>query len=153
MLRRTHVAIGIGAALYFFPFVTHHFLFVFMAFFGSLLPDVDSMHSRLGRNIVFRPVQFATKHRGIFHSFTLCLAFSFVLALMWPLLAFGFFLGYALHLIADSFTPQGIRPFWPMSWDSRGPIITGSLAEKVVFAMTLIVDCALVLRDYFGIFS
>lgn len=146
MLRRTHLAIAFVGALLFVIYVPNKFIFLIAALVAALVPDIDTKHSKVGKNIAFRPVQIATRHRGIFHSFTLCLVFSVLLALAFPVAGFGFFLGYGLHLFADSFTPQGIKPFWPYKGESRGPIITGSLAENAIFVAVLIVGVFLLVK-------
>ena len=81
----------------------------FAALFGSVMPDV------------LEPAR-SWSHRGIGHSWRACrcTAWLFILTaalgLFQPLdprlslsyLASGFFLGYALHLLADATTPAGL---------------------------------------------
>ena len=52
----------------------------------------------------------------------------------------GFFLGYSLHLLADSFTKAGITPFWPYSRIAKGHLITGGVVEKGIFFMFVFLD-------------
>ncbi|MCH7567882.1 MAG: metal-dependent hydrolase [Nanoarchaeota archaeon] len=140
MLMKTHLVIGAFAVVFFLPYVSHKLIFVPVVLIASLLPDIDSGFSTLGRRKIFRPLQFLTKHRGIIHSFTFCIAVSVLLAFYFPLIAFPFFLGYALHLLADSWTIEGIRPFWPLKDISRGKIRVGGTMEETVFIVFIILD-------------
>ena len=94
----------------------------------------------MGRFEGSKIVQFLVKHRGIFHSFTFCILISVILAGFFPVVALGFFLGYSLHLLADSFTAAGIRPFWPSKISSSWKIKTGGLTETSLFAFFLLAD-------------
>ena len=140
MLMKTHLAIGIFAVLFFFPYMNDKAIFVLVVLIASLLPDVDSGFSTMGRNMAMRPLQVLTRHRGVFHSFTFCILASLVFSLYLPVLAFGFFLGYALHLLADSWTPEGIKPFWPWKKDLRGRVRVGGVIEETVFIIFAILD-------------
>ncbi len=144
MLTKTHIAIGIFAALILVEKVNFPIVFMAVTLIASVLPDIDSAFSSVGRKGIFRVVQLFTKHRGIFHSFTFCIIIAALLAFYWPVLAFPFFLGYGLHLLADSFTIEGIRPFWPFKLESKGRVRVGGPLEHVLFAGFCIADVALV---------
>jgi membrane-bound metal-dependent hydrolase YbcI (DUF457 family) len=133
MLVRTHLLFGIVLALFFLPSVSHPLWFVPLVLFASLLPDVDSMHSVLGRSIWLRPFQWLTKHRGFLHSISFALVMSFLLVLFFPVAAFPFFVGYVGHLLLDAFTIEGIRPWWPGGDEWKGSITTGSSLETGFF--------------------
>ena len=140
MLAKTHLAIGAFAVVFFLPYVTHKIVFVPVVLIASLLPDIDNGFSTLGRKGIFRPLQLFSKHRGIFHSFTFCIAVSFVLAWYLPVFAFPFFLGYALHIVSDSWTIEGVKPFWPLRHATKGQITTGGAVEETVFLVFVILD-------------
>jgi membrane-bound metal-dependent hydrolase YbcI (DUF457 family) len=54
---------------------------------------------------------------------------------LFPVIALGFFLGYGLHLFADSFTKEGITPFYPFSrMKSSGGITTGGKPSLEFFS-------------------
>ena len=122
MLLRTHLAITVLFALLFLPIVEHKVVFVIVALIATYIPDIDSRYSKLGRKKIFRVLQWITKHRGMIHSYTFLLTLTLLLALFIPVLAFGFFLGYGLHLLADSFTLEGVKPFYPYKEKSCGKI-------------------------------
>jgi len=133
MLIKTHLALTVLAILIFISSVEHKFIFVIVALVAAYIPDVDSPFSKLGHHKIFRPLQIFVKHRGILHSFTFLLLFTLALVLFFPIAAFGFFLGYGLHLFADSFTINGIRPFYPSKRTASGKLKTGSVIETGIF--------------------
>jgi membrane-bound metal-dependent hydrolase YbcI (DUF457 family) len=137
---KTHLAIGVFAVVFFLPYVNHKLVFIPVVLIASLLPDIDSGFSTFGRKKIFRPLQALTKHRGIFHSFTFCILFSVILAFYFPVAAFGFFLGYGLHLLADSWTREGIMPFWPIQEVARGRVTDGGTLEEGIFFVFVILD-------------
>lgn len=142
---KTHIVIGLAVALYFSNFVNNPYSFIVIVLFATLVPDVDSGFSYLGKRPIFRPIQWTTKHRGIFHSYTLCIFISILIALFFPPLALPFFLGYSFHLIEDSYTVRGIKPFWPLKFVSKGPIKTGGRMERVLFHTFLLINAILII--------
>jgi inner membrane protein len=128
------------AVLLFLPHISGKFVFIFVALIASLLPDIDTGFSFVGKFKANRIIQFFVRHRGIFHSFTFCIVVAFLLAVFIPVLALPFFLGYSLHLFADSFTIEGIKPFWPFKKLLFWKLRTGSLTETSLFVSFLIVD-------------
>jgi len=146
MLTRTHVAVGLAVAFYFMPYVTHKIVFFPIILIASLLPDIDSAASAIGKHAVFRPLQWIFSHRGVIHSYTVCIVVSVLFAFFIPVLAFPFFLGYSFHLFMDSFTVQGIMVFWPLKQKSTGPVRTGGSVESAIFVVMVIVDFALLVK-------
>lgn len=144
MLIKTHLVITVFFVLLLLPFVSHKVLFVILALLATYIPDVDLSNSKLGKKKIFRPLQFFVKHRGFFHSFTFLFLITFILVMFVPVIALGFFLGYASHLFADCFTPDGIAPFHPWKIKSKGRIRTGGKVENVIFIVLLILDLLLI---------
>ena len=144
MLNKTHVAITLFFVLLFLPLVTYKAAFVIVALIATLIPDIDTKFSSTGKRFIFRPLQYFIKHRDLFHSFTFVLILTLFFVLFFPILSFGFFLGYASHLVADSFTIWGIKPFYPHKAVSQGKIKTGGKSEAIVFGLFLILDLTLV---------
>ena len=140
MIKRTHLAIGLTVALYFLPFVTHKALFIPIILIASVLPDIDTINSNIGKKKIFRPVQYFLKHRGPLHSYTVLIILSTLLAYFYPSFALPFFLGYSLHLFADSFTVGGIRPFWPFKFNTSGIVKTGGVVDKSLFYTFAIIN-------------
>jgi len=145
MMMKTHLVISAAAALFLLPHVNDKIIFLPIVLFATSLPDIDSMHSELGHRWYFRPLQFFLKHRGVMHSFTFCILVALAFSFYIPVLALPFFLGYSSHLIADSFTIDGIRPFWPLSGEVEGKIRTGGVIEEGIYYSFILVSFILLL--------
>jgi len=140
---RTHLAITVLAVLLFLQHISGVFgksVFVVVALAATYIPDIDTAFSTIGRFKGARIIQFFVKHRGLFHSFTFCILVSAVLAFSFPILALPFFLGYGLHLFADSFTVEGIKPFWPSHKSSNWVVRTGGISETSLFGLFIVAD-------------
>lgn len=142
---KTHLAAGVFFALFFLSHVNNKLFFIPIVLIASLLPDIDMSHSFLGQSKLLRPLQWIVKHRGIFHSLTFCLLISIIFALFYPVLALPFFIGYASHLLTDSFTVEGIKPFWPLKKEITGSVRTGGRIESAIFLTLCLVDAVLLL--------
>jgi inner membrane protein len=147
---KTHLAIGLAAALFFSMRVPKPLIFIPVVLISSFFPDIDSGVSSIGRKMIFRPIQMGVDHRGLVHSYTICILLSFLIAYFYPILALPFFIGYSFHLFADSFTIHGIRPFWPLKGISKGPITTGGAMEKTVFYTLIIIDFVFLGAIFYG---
>ena len=143
MLLRTHLAFAIFMILLFLNFVSNKLVFIIMVLVATIIPDLDTNRSHYGRNPVFAPLQAITSHRGFIHSFTTAFVLAAITAIWWPIASFGFFIGYSIHLIMDSFTREGIQPFWPFKWVSNGPVRTGGKIEEILFIGVVIIDILL----------
>ena len=143
---RTHLAITILFILIFLSSVNNKFVFVLVALFATFIPDIDTRYSKLGKRKLARILQFFTKHRGIIHSFTFLLSITFILVLVLPIASFGFFLGYGLHLLADSFTITGIMPFYPSKKKALWKIKTGGRFESFIFLIFVVVSIVLLIE-------
>ncbi|MEK6926851.1 MAG: metal-dependent hydrolase [Nanoarchaeota archaeon] len=148
MLMKTHLAFGMIGFLILLPEVSHKLIFFFGVLVATLLPDIDSYNSYLGNRWYLRPFQWATKHRGALHSFTFCILVSIGFAFFIPILALPFFLGYSIHLFSDSFTHEGIRPFWPLKDECTGKIKVGGTIEQGLFYGALLVCVILFIRFF-----
>ena len=145
---RTHLAIGMALALLFLPNINEKILFIPIILIASILPDLDSGFSNVGKNFIFKPVQMVSAHRGIFHSLTICIIAAILLSFAYPPMSFPFFLGYSFHLLADSFTPNGIKPFWPLKTKVEGRITTGGKIEDVILIVLLVLDGILLISIF-----
>ncbi len=143
MLNKTHLVITIFFILVFLPLVTYKTSFVIVALIATLIPDFDSKFSSTGKHFLLRPFQFFLKHRDILHSFSFAILLTLFFVLFFPIFSFGFFVGYVSHLIADSFTIWGIKPFYPSKKIVSGKIQTGGKLESVLFGTFVIVDLSL----------
>jgi len=152
MLIKTHLVITVFFILLLISAVEHKLIFVVVALLATYIPDIDSRYSTLGRKRINRILQWFTRHRGMIHSFTFLLTITLFLVLFWPIIALGFFLGYGLHLFADSFTVSGIRPFYPYKGKSCGGIKTGGVVEKGIFMFFIVASFVLLVLKISNIF-
>jgi len=143
MLIKTHLMVTLFFVLILLPFVSHKVIFIILALIATYIPDIDLEHSKLGKNKIFRPLQFFLRHRGFFHSFTFLFLLTFILLITIPILALGFFVGYASHLFADSLTLNGIAPFYPWKRKTSGILKTGGRTESIIFLFLLIANLLL----------
>ena len=146
MLIKTHLAITLFFVLILLSFVSDKIIFILISLLATYIPDIDSSNSKLGRKIIFRPLQFFLKHRGFFHSFTFLFLATFIFLIIIPKIALGFFVGYASHLFADSLTISGITPFFPWKKKISWKIRTGSWIENILFFVFLIIDFLLIVK-------
>jgi len=137
MLLYTHLAATILAIIMFLPNVSYKVLFVVVALIATIIPDVDSPGSKIGRLFPAKVLRLFTKHRGILHSLTFIAVISLIFALIVPVIALPFFAGYCSHLILDSFTIEGIVPFWPYNRTVSWHIRTGGKREWIFLGVVI----------------
>jgi len=149
MMGRNHLLLGLG--LYggtILAFDIHQDSSILMgclasAGLGSLLPDIDSPHSYIGRK--FWPVSWvvssAVRHRGVTHSLfallfllgILCLAYFWKPGPSYLPYYEAFWIGYASHILGDWITKEGVPLFWPSKKRFRSPVgfATNSVGENI----------------------
>ena len=127
--KRTHL---IFAALLFLAlsgFFSFPVLFVVFAIIGAVLPDFDLWLGGL--------------HRKLLHNVWALLVIIFVgfhFSLLDKAIAIALSIGFLSHLLADSLTPAGIKPFWPFPIPHfKGPIKTGGFFEFILTIILLAV--------------
>jgi inner membrane protein len=150
MLIRTHLVISLSFILLFISNIEYKTLFVVVTLIATFIPDIDSRFSTIGQKKIARMFQFFTRHRGVTHSFTFLLILSLFFVLFFPIIALPFFLGYGLHLLADSFTVEGIIPFYPYKERSSGKIRTGGKSEITVLVFFILIDIGLLIWNILG---
>ena len=100
------------------------FIPILISFSSALLPDIDEPQSYIGRRLKLISNIFKAffGHRGFTHSilgflsFTLLFYFIFIYTVGLPLVAIIFFImGYAIHLLEDLLTTNGIPLFSPFN--------------------------------------
>ncbi len=191
MTGKTHVAIGISAALTisFGQPLEEQLVLVLTSVIGSLIPDLDHPKGKLNQKLLlynnnFYRVLFylslgglsmylyflkksklflllgivsfligISSHRGFTHSILGFLASSSIVGILTVRYGLsnvysGFIIGYILHLVADFFTPKGIKIFYPLNTSVSSPITikTNSKAEKILFMLLSVYSICLLLR-------
>ena len=140
---RTHIALIVLFILLFLPHisgVTGKVVFTVIALLATLMPDIDNAFSVIGKHKAFRFFQLFIKHRGFLHSLTFCIVVAGILAVFLPVTALPFFLGYSIHVFSDSFTVEGVMPFWPYRKKSMWRLKTGGRIETTIFIFIILFD-------------
>jgi len=97
--------------------------------------------TRFGKNTL----KFATKHRGIMHTFLLPVGLFFLSGFLdgvYLFFLYGFIAGYVSHIVADTFTKAGCPILFPVFWKNIKftNITTGSKDEKwMAFVLILLI--------------
>lgn len=135
MLLRTHLVISLFFALIFSAYLPQKAGFISLVLLATAVVDIDNAKSMISRNFRFlsRLIRFFVKHRGFFHSLTFAIILALIVSSFSRWAGLAVFLGYSLHLLADSFTRQGIQVFWPFPPVLKGRIKTSGIAEKAIF--------------------
>lgn len=92
--------------------------FVTFSGLGSLLPDIDSPKSTIGRCVY--PISWLINklfgHRTITHDIVTISLIALLTIFMNPSIAlYGFWLGYLGHLFLDSFNYRGVAALYPIN--------------------------------------
>lgn len=140
MLFRTHFAIALFFVLIFFQYIENPIIFLPVVLFATIIPDIDTRFSKIGKHKIFRIFNFFVKHRGITHSFTFLAIISASIFLSFKEILLPFALAYSLHLLLDSMTIAGISPLYPLKFRIRGKIKTGGFIEMILFVSFLLID-------------
>lgn len=147
---KTHLTAVLFFIMFFLSIVGSKIIFILITLAATFIPDADTKFSTLGKRKTLRPVQLFTKHRGIFHSFSILFLITAVFVLFLPIAALPFFLGYGLHLFLDSFTIDGIAPFYPSKKRIYGKVRNGSNIETFIFISFIIADFAILFLKFFN---
>lgn len=144
MLWKTHVVGGLLVGALIAPQVTNgdlstQVVFIACAGIGALLPDIDSIHSKVGRALlpVSATIQLLLGHRGVFHSLLLPILLFGSFKIFLPIYTVYYlplFVGYISHIVLDMFTPEGVPLLWPLSKHFSIPLVqTGGIIERLLF--------------------
>ncbi len=148
MLFWTHVVITLFGILLVVDNVENGFLFLVVALISSIIPDIDSEHSKVGRRGLSKILASFSKHRGIFHSLFFVLIVGFVLWIYVPVISFAFVFGYLFHLLIDCFTKRGVRLFYPFKFRIHGFVKSGGFFEKLILVLFLVLDLMLIIIKF-----
>lgn len=129
-------------------------LFVIIACFFSVFPDIDSSKSRIGRKagIISDGIEFLFRHRGIVHSvFVPMLAFLALILVGMDVLGIAVVLGYGSHLLLDMLTKQGVMPFYPLIRKSvNGLFKADGVMNTLLFFVFLALSGYVLIKGYLG---
>ncbi|MBT5022001.1 metal-dependent hydrolase [Candidatus Woesearchaeota archaeon] len=148
MLFKTHLAFAIFLLIpllnFFSPANPVIFILIFLT--AALLPDIDHPKSKLGRFV--KPIGFLFEHRGFFHSGFALLLFTYLAYQYLSVTsAIAVFIGYASHIMADTFSHQGIMPLHPLSkFRIKGFMNTGGFLEVILLFALILADVYLIIK-------
>jgi inner membrane protein len=144
MMAKTHMVFGLFVGLISLFIIKPYSPLIFLpiVIFSSLLPDIDSPTSKLGRKI--SPISFFLNmifgHRGFFHSlfFPVCCFLLVFTASLWFKFSFIYAVAVAIgilsHIAIDAITIEGVDLFSPfLRIKIAGFVPTGSLIELMIF--------------------
>lgn len=110
--------------------------------FGTVLPDIDSEDSTIGKYI--KPISRMIPHRTITHTLWAVLAIAGLAWSLESIYLFALALGYVVHIAEDSFSEQGIRWFYPIPgfrskrWRFPFAYETGGVAESMMLLLAIV---------------
>ena len=150
MMYYTHFAFGLLIALLSLDFfnIRNKLIFVLIAVFFSIFPDIDDTKSKIGKENKFisRIINFVFGHRGFFHSIYIPLILFFVFYNINNEIGIAVLVGYFSHLFMDALTKAGIIPFYPLiNRKINGFFKTNSLLEKIFFLVVVLLDLYILL--------
>jgi len=152
MLFRTHIVFSLFIGLLLMSFVENPLIFLISVLFFTIIPDLDSYTSKFGKRFFSRVLTAFTKHRGIMHSLLFLGIIYLLLFLYFPIVSFGFLIGYGTHLIGDLITKQGVRLFYPFKFRISGFLKTGGRIESFLFLLFGILDLFLISKLIFEVY-
>jgi inner membrane protein len=144
MLSKTHLLVALLTGIVILQgfSLSHPFLFLLIFLFFTLLPDIDSRQSKIGRKAWPLSWLLSTVfgHRGLLHSIFVPIAIliaSWYYGYLW--VGYAAAGGYLVHLLCDAMTVGGIRFFGPFGWRTKGFFRTGGFIEALLFlALSLV---------------
>lgn len=148
MMFYTHLAFALLSSLVALRFlsVSNVYLFIIIACFTALVPDIDNRSSKLGSR--FKIVSWVFDHRGILHTiFPPVLLFLLFNYLGYNIIALAILVGYSSHILIDALTIEGINFLHPFSsFRISGFVRTGKLMEIILFLFFIGMDIFFVIN-------
>jgi len=146
----THFAFGLLVGLLSLDFfnIKNKILFMLIALFFSLFPDIDERRSKIGKKtkLLSGIINFIFGHRGLVHTIYIPLILFFIFYNMNKETGIAVLIGYFSHLFMDAMTKQGIRPLYPIiNKRIDGCIRTNSLLEKILFLVIVFLNLGILL--------
>lgn len=120
------------------------FIFLLLVSIFGFVPDIDSANSFIGKK--FKLLSFLPPHRGFVHSILFMIFLSIIIFYFTKSYDYFFavIIGFSSHLLLDSLTPSGTKPFWPSELRFRWKIRTNSLVDYLITIFFIVLDYVLV---------
>ena len=133
MTTKTHMSVGVAVAMAIIMTSSYNIVYVIIACMGAIAPDFD--------------IKLGIKHRTWTHSILLLGLTTWLFSTINLEIAIFWAIGYATHLIIDSFTKRGVPFFYPIIKKKIGFKLctTGKTADKVVgkLGKIIIIICSI----------
>ena len=150
MQKRTNLAVGLGAALYFLPHVNSKVIFFIVVLISSLLPDARQILSLRRGSLRYANSESPPFLDKIMKNYLTAIIVAIFFALFYPIFALPFFVGYSFTLLLNAFSRDGLMLFWPLSRKRiNGRVATGGTIDTTIFYIFLLADAALLLKLIF----
>ncbi len=113
---------------------------IFTSVGTSLVPDIDTPESKIGRRIPVIPTLINTLlgHRTITHSMLTMLGIFAFLKQYSLQIGIAWLIGFSCHVILDILTPQGVQFFWPIPFNVRLGILQTNGIIELTYVFLLI---------------
>lgn len=133
MMKKTHTAIGIAAAIA----IINTFSLPYVSIIGVIGANAPDWDFKLG-----------LKHRTITHSLLLLCLSSFAVSFFSKNIAVIWFVSYLLHLLADSFTKMGVPFLYPFIKQRYGLklIKTGGVEDMFICLLAVFIISIMFIR-------
>ena len=139
MTTKTHMSVGVAVAMAVIMTSSYNIVYIIIACMGAIAPDFD--------------IKLGIKHRTWTHSILFLGLTTWLFSTINLEIAMFWAIGYASHLLIDSFAKWGVPFFYPIIKKRIGFKIcsTGKTADKVVgkLGKIIIILCSIkILYDY-----
>ena len=146
----THLAFGFLVTLLSLDFfnIKNKILFMLIALFFSVFPDIDERRSKIGKKtkLVSGITNFVFGHRGLVHTIYIPLILFIISYNISNEIGIAVLAGYFSHLFLDALTKIGIKPLYPLiNKRINGFFKTNSLLEKILFLVIVFLDLRILL--------
>jgi inner membrane protein len=140
MIFLTHLAFALLLAIIYMQQAglnLHPLGFTLAVLFASLIPDIDTGTSILGKRVKY--LNHFLEHRRFFHSiiFMVMAAIGAGYIARSPDLAIATIIGISSHLFLDALTPKGLYVFWPTKLSIKGWFRTGGIFDMLIFILCI----------------
>lgn len=151
MMFLTHLAFGILMGLLVIKFnflnINNNILFLITTSISSIIPDIDIATSFVSKKTspATYAISYFFKHRGIIHSIIIPIIIFIITYTANREIALAILLGYSSHIVLDSLTKEGIRPFSPITeYKIKGIIKSAGLADFMILIFLIILILVIV---------
>lgn len=152
MMFLTHLVFGIFISVLAikseFLNINNNILFLIIISLSSIIPDIDFFRSTINKKTrtVTYAISYFFKHRGILHSIFVPIIIYIIIYTFNTDIALAILLGYSSHIILDSLTKAGTRPFMPITkYKIKGFVKTRGLMDFLILIILIILTVIVII--------